>query len=190
MKKPRAGPPLGNIKSGRALLSIWAALDGDPQRLLTRLRAGVASNAEQALAAELLEGKIKPRRARRGSDRQSRFLVAVATHFLDGVFMGRQIASTGAFPTQLSNAQLEAMRKAIPRKTVLSLAREMVGDRFRMMSEREAYYALKEFNDVAFSQIRNMKDDDPGDGFHVVIARDEVDHDTLVQMAHGSLARK
>jgi hypothetical protein len=190
MKSRGSDPPLSSIKSGRALLSIWAALDGDPQRLLTRLRAGVASNAEQALAADLLEGKIKPRRPRRGSDRLSRFLVASGTRFLDGVFMGRQIASTGAFPTQLSNAQLKAMRKAIPRKTVLSLAREMVGDRSRMMSEREAYYALKEFNDAVFSQIRNMKEDDPGDGFYVVIARDEFDHDTLVQMAHDSLARK
>jgi len=50
-----------------------------------------------------------------------------------------------------------------------------------MMSEREAYYALEEFNDAAFVQIINMKDDGE---------RNKLDHDTLVQMVHGSPARK
>src|SRR5438067_6326067 len=125
MKKRRSDPPLGNIKRSGALLSIWAALEGDPKRLLTRLRAGVASNAEQALAADLLEKKIKPRRPRSGSNRHSRFVVVLLTRLLEGVLRDRgslKKALTTAFPSAPpSDAEVEAARKAIPRKTVLSL---------------------------------------------------------------------
>ena len=218
MKKPRAGPPLGNIKSGLALFSIWAALDGDPQQLLTRLRAGVASNAERALAADLLEGKIKPRRPRRGSDRQSRFRVALLIWVLDEIWKGSVFghaflsAAVNDLPSQLVPSQFRKMvenvtidrhgnvipnphlKKALAaassgappntkilRKFILSLAREMASEKSKMMSEREAYYALEEFNDAAFVQIINMKDDRE---------RNKLDHDTLVQMVHGSPARK
>ena len=41
-----------------------AALDGDTKRLITRLRAGDVSRAEMAFVADLIEGKVKPRRRR------------------------------------------------------------------------------------------------------------------------------
>ena len=55
MKKPQPDPPLGSIKNRREFLSILAAFEGDLQQLSARLRAGAASNYEQALAADLIE---------------------------------------------------------------------------------------------------------------------------------------
>jgi hypothetical protein len=219
MKSRGSDPPLSSIKSGSALLSILAALDGDPRRLLTRLRAGVATNTEQALAANLLDRKVRPRRPRPGSDRQSRFRVALLIRVLEEIWKGSVFghaflsAAANDLPSQLVPPQFRKMvenvtiyrhgsvipnpelKKALAaavsgapppdakakRKFILSLAREMASDKSTMMSEREAYYAEKEFNDAAFSQIINMKDDDE---------QNKLDHDTLVQMVRGSPARK
>jgi hypothetical protein len=46
--------------------SIWRALDGDTKRLAERLRKHRASPEEVEFAADLIEGKLKPRRPRRG----------------------------------------------------------------------------------------------------------------------------
>jgi hypothetical protein len=50
------------VKDEEAFNSIIYALEADPMILLFRLRAGIASNAEQALAADLIEGKKKPKK--------------------------------------------------------------------------------------------------------------------------------
>jgi len=50
------------VKDLDAFDSIMSALESDLDGLLARLRAGIASNAEQALAADLIEGKKKPTR--------------------------------------------------------------------------------------------------------------------------------
>ena len=49
------------VKDEPAFDSIMSALEADLRTLLARLRAGIASNAEQALAADLIEGKKKPK---------------------------------------------------------------------------------------------------------------------------------
>jgi hypothetical protein len=55
---------LGAVKDVCAFHSIMFALEGDLYQLLYRLRAGIASNAEQALAADLIEGRKKPKKPR------------------------------------------------------------------------------------------------------------------------------
>jgi hypothetical protein len=62
MKK--RGPRLNAITDQVALLGIWYAIEGDPSWLARSLRSGTASTAEQMLAADLIEGKLKPRRPR------------------------------------------------------------------------------------------------------------------------------
>ncbi len=49
-----------------ALWSIWEAHDANPALLARRLRQGNASPEEMALAADLIEKKIKPRHPRSG----------------------------------------------------------------------------------------------------------------------------
>jgi hypothetical protein len=189
MKKPRPAPPLSSIKSSRALRSIWAALEKNPQQLCARLRAGIASNAEQALAADLIERKIKPRRPRLGSSRENRIAVALMADIIEKVFMDRakmEKALSAAFPnTQLSDGKWQAIKKAVgQRKSILYLARVTIaGDKSKAMSERQAYKALGELNAVR-SQMKNVNDDER-DG-----APGELDHDTLVQIAQNTLARK
>ena len=46
--------------------AIWKALNGDTVELTKRLRKGSASPEEIEFAADLIEGKVKPRRLRRG----------------------------------------------------------------------------------------------------------------------------
>jgi hypothetical protein len=55
---------MGTIDLGR--WAIWAALDGNVEDLARKLREGIASREEMALAADLIEGKRKSRRPRRG----------------------------------------------------------------------------------------------------------------------------
>jgi hypothetical protein len=93
---------------------------------------------------------------------------------------------SAAFPNvQLSNGEWRAVKKAVgQRKYILYLARVIAaGDKSKVMSERLAYEALEEF-DAARSQMRDINDDER-DG-----APSELDHDTLVQIARNSSARK
>jgi hypothetical protein len=48
-------------------MAMWEAREGDPSRLARHLRDGIASPEERALAADLLEGKIRPRRPKLGA---------------------------------------------------------------------------------------------------------------------------
>jgi hypothetical protein len=66
--------------------SILSALDGDSRRLAARLRAGDVSRAEMAFVADLIEGKVKPRRRR--SNQPSRIeneLIAKFIFHLQGI---------------------------------------------------------------------------------------------------------
>ena len=46
--------------------SVWDALEGDPHLLAARLRKGSATPEEMALAADLIEKKVKIRRPKMG----------------------------------------------------------------------------------------------------------------------------
>jgi len=120
MKKRRADPPLTNIRSSRALRGIWSALEGDPKWLAERLRAGVASNAEQAVAADLIEGKVKPRRPR--SERERRLEVA-----------------------QTVSVMKRAFPKARPKAIMTEVINAFGG--VKEISERHIYDVLAEFDD-------------------------------------------
>lgn len=61
-RRPRGPPP--DLSERKAM---WEAREGDPSRLAKHLRAGIASPEETALAADLLEGKIRPRRPKLGA---------------------------------------------------------------------------------------------------------------------------
>jgi hypothetical protein len=50
--------------------AMWEALDGNPSMLANHLRWSIASTEELALAANLLEGKVKPRRPKSGGPRR------------------------------------------------------------------------------------------------------------------------
>jgi hypothetical protein len=52
---------LYSVKDEAAFDGIMSALEADLGILLARLRAGIASNAEQAFAADLIAGKKKPK---------------------------------------------------------------------------------------------------------------------------------
>jgi hypothetical protein len=58
----RSAGPLSTI----AQWSVWEALEGDPYLLAARLRKGGATPEEMALAADLIEKKVKIRRPKMG----------------------------------------------------------------------------------------------------------------------------
>jgi hypothetical protein len=140
--------------------SLLAALENDFSELCAHLRAGVASGVEQALAADLIEGKAKPRRPRPGSDWKNRLLVALIVSMLEEALANP--ASLEKFAAKFPDAPdpLQAMKKTMPRKNMLYLARKIAAavGKSKMMSEREAYYALKEYAGRRFKI--EIKDDD------------------------------
>jgi hypothetical protein len=177
VKKRRPDLSLSNIESDRELRSIFAALEGSPQQLSARLRTGMASKVEQALAADLIEGKIKPRRSRLGSDRESRLLVAVFIRLLERLWTvpnmeKAYLAALGIVPTLRDDPHIElkGLKLRNPqRKAILHLARKIVGKGSKEMSERQVYNALTEFDDAAIAQLRKplmqmlLKDNDSTD---------------------------
>jgi hypothetical protein len=48
-------------------MSIWSALEANPELLARRLRSGTASLQEMAFAADLIEKKVRPRRLKSGT---------------------------------------------------------------------------------------------------------------------------
>ena len=176
MKKRQPDLPWSNIESEPELRSIFAALEGYPQQLSVRLRSGKASKVEQVLAADLIEGKIKPRRPRPGSDRESRLLVAVFIRVLEGIWTvpnmeKAYLAALGIAPTLLDDPSIEIKNSSFrnpQRKAILHLVRKIVGKGSKVMSERQVYNALTEFDDAAIAQLRKplmqmlLKDDEQG----------------------------
>jgi hypothetical protein len=73
----------------RAVESQERALEGDKQLLDERLTAGCASGAEQKLAADLLAGRVKPRKRKRSEllaeDRRQRVAEFVKERTKPGV---------------------------------------------------------------------------------------------------------
>jgi hypothetical protein len=120
------------VKYRVELQSIWQALEGDHRWLMSRLRQGVASCAEQTLAADLIEGVIEPRRPRsRSSSRQGRL----------------EIARSVAFLKKTRPGQLKAIIAAVAK---------VFG-----VSERHVYNALKAFDENALAQIERMRKPTP-----------------------------
>jgi hypothetical protein len=142
VKKRQPDLPWSDIDSDHELRSIFAALEGKPQQLATRLRAGNASKVEQALAADLIEGKIKPRRPRSGSDTESRLLVALFVRLTEGILTvpNMEKAYRAAFP-EIPDIQPPKLRRT-QRKFFIDFVREFVGKKSKVMSIRQAYNAL------------------------------------------------
>lgn len=67
----KGSQPVTWAEDAEARRIIWAALDGNLQDLAERLRKGLASREEMAFAADLIEGKVKSRRPRRGQPMRS-----------------------------------------------------------------------------------------------------------------------
>ena len=144
MKERRRGRPKGTkkrkttllpsaVKTSDALFSIWSALETNPKQLAERLSKGDASKAEMALAADLIEGIIKPRRPR--SSREDRFEIAKWV------------------------AQFEKSKPTWQRKKVISVVADFLG-RDQPISERHVYNALAEFDRETITQINHMPKDD------------------------------
>ena len=143
--------PWSDIESGDELRSIFAALEGSPQQLVARLRAGSASKVEQALAFDLLEGKIKPRRSRSGSHTEARLLVAALVGLLERL---RTAPNTEkAYDAALPGVPPPKLRK-VQQKAIHALARKIVGEKSKVMGQRQPYNALKEFDEAAIFQLR------------------------------------
>jgi hypothetical protein len=170
-------PPLSDIKDYDALNSIWSALEARPSVLASRLRDGSASAQENRLAADLIEGIIKPRRPRKGTPRHQRLEIAEYVAFLEKV---------------LPHVQGKA---DIARKKVVSFAHEEYG-----VSERYVYKAMAKFDSNALAQSERMFENSLGGGEQPTLdaerskrVRDmlkDVDRDWLVKIIEGFLARK
>jgi hypothetical protein len=129
MKKRQPELPLGTIKERCVLFSMWSALEGEPEILAARLRRGEASKEEMALAADLIEKKIKPRRAR--SRRVERLAIA---------------DSVGLLKREYPEWQ---------HKRIISEVIKILKPSIQHISERHVYNALEEF-DGKIAQIRRM----------------------------------
>jgi hypothetical protein len=120
MKKRKPELPGSELPWGLSQLTIWDALEGDNRFLTERLRKGIASPEEMALAADLIQKKIKPRRLKKGQPKQlENYAMAQMVFLLE--------ASGGRLPQ---------------RKTIIPDVAEAFG-----VSERHVYNALTEFGD-------------------------------------------
>jgi hypothetical protein len=169
MKKKGATELLPSaVKTYDALDSIWSALEANPKQLAARLRRGDASKAEMALAADLIEGKKKPRRPR--SSREQRLIIAEHV------------------------AWVRKLHPTWQRKKIISVAVEWLKRSHQHISERHVYNALAEFDDNAVAQINQM----PKSEAERAIEPDQrlrddlkdVDRDLLIEIIEGFLARE
>jgi hypothetical protein len=150
MRKRRPDLPWSDIESADELRSIFAALERSPRQLSARLRDGLASKVEQALAADLLEGKIKPKRPRPGSHREARLTVAFLIFLLETLWNVPNLEK--AYAATFPGVPPPKLRK-LQRKALLHWARETVGHKSKVMKDRAAYNALIEFDDAAIFQL-------------------------------------
>jgi hypothetical protein len=178
MKRRKSDEPvLSTIKDYGALDSVWSALEARPAVLASRLRDGKASRVEIRLAADLIEGKVKPRRPRRGFSRSRRLELAEHVAFLEKV--------------------LPHVQQNVLRKQIISLAAEDKG-----VKERHVYDALAEFDGDALAQSERMYQNSFGE---VEVDPPELDPekskrvrdilkgaspDFLLEIIEGFLARK
>ena len=131
-KRGSTGPPLSVIGDYDELDSIWSALEARPSSLASRLRDGSPTREEMKVAADLIEKKIKPRRAK-SSSRQQRLQLAEAVAFYEKI---------------LPHAR---HKTDIARKVVISL----VAEHYKV-SERHVYNALEEFDRSALAESERM----------------------------------
>lgn len=173
-KQGSTGPPLRDVRDYDELASIWTAVEAQPSLLASRLRDGSASREEKKVAADLIEGKIKPRRSR-FYGRKKRLEIAQSVAFLEKILP-------------------YVKRKALPRKVVIALAAEE-----HKVSERHVYNALEEFDESALAHCERLYRNSFGEGEEP--KRDaetrsrlrdmlkDTDHDTLVEIIEGLLAQ-
>jgi hypothetical protein len=132
-RKPELLP--STVKTSDALYSIWSALEANPKQLAARLRQGDdASKAEMVLAADLIEGIIKPRRPR--SSREQRLHIAETVAWLKKIH-----------PTW--------QRRRIVDRAVEKL-KSSPGWPIRYVSRRRVYKALAEFDRDTVARINRM----------------------------------
>jgi len=135
MKKKGGTEPLPSaVRTSDALYSIWSALEANPKQLAARLRQGDASKAEMALAANLIEAIIKPRRPR--SSREERLIIAEHVRWI------------------------ERLRPTFPRKKVIRLTVEHFKDRGQRISARHVYNALAEFDRITVARINRLPENE------------------------------
>jgi hypothetical protein len=169
MKKKGATELLPSaVKTYDALHSIWSALEANPEQLASRLRRGDASKAEMALAADLIEGKKKPRRPR--SSREQRLIIAEHVAWLKKLYPTWQ------------------------RKKIISVAVEWLKRNHRYISERHVYKALAEFDGNAVAKINRMPRNEnertiePNQRLRNDLK--DVNRDLLIEIIEDFLARK
>jgi hypothetical protein len=126
MKKRGHKQSLGK-PPGIAQWSILDALESDPRLLAERLRKGVASPEEMALAAELIQRRVKPRRVKKGQPKQIEN---------QGIAQMVLVMEAGSPPRQ--------------RKTIISDVAKAFG-----VSKRHVYNALAEFGDTLLQTKEN-----------------------------------
>jgi hypothetical protein len=129
VKRPKL--PLDRINDRIELFSIVQALEGHPDWLLNRLRKGQATNTEQAVAADLIEGKIKPPRRNRRSPWRERAFTAEIVVFLKE-----------RYPD-------------VPQKNIIeAVATSPKG-------ERRVYEKLAEIDNQALAEIKRIRSSEP-----------------------------
>lgn len=171
MKKQLA--QLNGVRDQEALHSILSALEADLGQLVHRLRGGIASNAEQALAADLIERKKKPRRPK--MPWHERFELAQVVAIMDK-----------AYPYGHPRGQ---------RDSVIKAAAEYCGK-----SPRYVYNVLDEFNRDTLGKIKAMpssmrvtKTYQKGKATiqeSCLLGPRSFDHDSLVLLVEWFFARK
>ena len=178
IKRNRVEPPLIEIKDNDALESIWSALEAKPGFLASRLRDGSASPEERRIAADLIEGKIKPRRpSRRGSSRFQHLFVAEFIRWVRSI-------KPNASP-----------------KWVLNIARQHFKDRHGWEpSERYVRYAIDEFDEHTLAHSKRMYRNtlerqentelDPESKKRLREFLKDADRDLLVEIIEGLSARE
>jgi hypothetical protein len=110
--------------------SVWDALEGDYRMLAARLRDGFVSTEEKAFLADLLQGKIKPRRRRKGQPKRIVNLLLLAMGVL----------------------RMEATIPSVRRKEAVGLVAKVNG-----VSDKHVGNALAEFGDVARALLQRER---------------------------------
>jgi hypothetical protein len=132
MKK--RGPRLNAVTAQVALMGIWHAIEGDPSWLARSLRSGTASTAEQMLAADLIEGKVRPHRPRSfESVRETRLEIALAYD-------------------NLKKGYAHLPKKARQEKAIKGAIAQLYG-----VSARHVDNVLAEFDDKELSEIKRIR---------------------------------
>ena len=110
-----------------SLYSIWAAQEGESGPLAVRLRQGTASQEEMTLAADLIEGKIKPRRPTKSmvNFRAAHYQIAQYVKLLKEInpkWQRKRIIGEIAKEYRLSKSKIYAVLKDFDDKTLTQIS--------------------------------------------------------------------